>query len=237
MFNLDDPVVRLKTGLLDRILPTNHVIVFGDMYVVEGGYTEYCATHGATNATLVDTLETVGWLQTRLAHRNIDFYKGDFSNPGFMASIGSHYSVAVAYEVLLHQPALVKTLNLMLASVSDKIVIVQPTLEEQPVPNSLVFLPGNPDSSLYPAGEQHPEYAAFSLEDVNQSNWIWGITASFMRAALAAEGFEVTYEELGDPLPNDRWSQWGCIAERTRSLDHRHWSKMRANPELHEGWK
>ncbi|MGH3577562.1 MAG: hypothetical protein ACRDU0_08405, partial [Mycobacterium sp.] len=229
-------VVRLKIDLLDRLLPSAHVIVYGDMYVVEGGYTAYCAENGGAVVTLVDTLETVNWHQKRLEVRNIDFQKGDFANEGFMRSLRGGYSAAVAYDVLLHQPGMLHTLHLMLADVSEKVAIVQPTLEEQSTPNTLVFLPGSTDKGLYPMAAQDDEYLAFALDEVNQSHWIWGITASFMRSALAAEGFEVTHEQRGLDLPNARWSYWGCVAERRSYPDGRHWTRMRPTPLLYEGW-
>jgi hypothetical protein len=236
MLNHEDPMVRLKTGLLDMILPSQHVIVYGDMYLVDGGYTEYCATHGAAVATLVDTVETAAWQQTRLEHRNVDFFKGNFADEGFMDSLPGGYSAAVIYDVLLHQPSLINTLHLMLANVSEKVAIVQPTLEEQAVPNSLVFLPGNSDTNLYPLSDSDAEYHMFSLEEVNQTHWIWGITGSFMKSALAAEGFEIAHEQLGEPLSNNRWSWWGCVAERKSFPDQRHWSRMKATRLLYEGW-
>lgn len=80
MIDLDNGVVQFKTALLDRVLPTWRVIIYGDMYVVEGGYAHYVATHGAEMATLVDTTETRAWQQTRLHVDNLDFLKGDFAN-------------------------------------------------------------------------------------------------------------------------------------------------------------
>src|ERR1022692_3004607 len=101
MLNYDDPLVGLKTKLLDLLLPTSSVIVYGDMYIVEGGFTEYCATHGADVATLIDTLETVSWQRTRSEIRNLDFYKGNFADEGFMRSLRGDFAAAVAYDVLL----------------------------------------------------------------------------------------------------------------------------------------
>lgn len=236
MLRANDPVVDFKLSFLQRVLPCEHIAVYGDMYIVEGGYTEYCAKNGATRATLVDTLETRGWQETRLRQSNIDFYKGDFANAAFMRTVPDTFSAAVAYDVLLHQPALLHTLNLMLQPVEHDFVVVQPMLEETDVLNTLVFLPGNEDRSLYPLASSHAEYQAFSTEEVNQTNWIWGITPSFLRAALVSEGFEVVHEDFLAPFPNPRWSWRGFHAERRRRLDHRHWSQMRATPLLHPGW-
>ena len=223
-------------SLLERILPCEHVVVYGDMYMVEGGYTEYCAKNGATCATLVDTLETFGWQQARLRQRNVDFYKGNFADAGFMAALGGPFDTGVAFDVLLHQPAIVNTLHLMLAPVEKDFVIVQPTLDELDVPNSLVFLPGNSDLGLYPLDAQHAEYNAFSTEAVNQTEWIWAMTPSFIHSLLLTEGFRIVHEEVLGPFPNPRWSWRGFHAQRERVVNHLHWSQMRATPLLHPGW-
>lgn len=205
------------------------------MYKVEGGYTEYCATNGANTATLIDTLETVEWQRTRILRRNLEFYKGDFADPFFMSSVPPMFSAGVAFDILLHQPPLLTALNLMLSKISDTFAIVQPMLVEQEHPNTLVYLPGN-EGYLYPMGENHVDFHAFSLDEVNQTQWIWGMTPSFMKAALASEGFEVTFEQTLAPFPNPRWIWWGCVAKRTHQVDGRHWSHMQPHPLLHDGW-
>lgn len=92
------------------------MIVYGDIYIVEGGYTHYGATHGASMATLVDVAETPGWQRTRLGVNNLDFYKGDFANERFMSALPGPFTSGVAFDVLLHQPTLMHSLHLMLES-------------------------------------------------------------------------------------------------------------------------
>jgi hypothetical protein len=237
MLDLNDPVVKFKLNLLDRVLPAENVIVYGDMYVVDGGFTRYVAAKGAKRATLVDTLETRAWQQARLEHPTIDFYKGDFSNQYFMNALVGTFETGVAYDVLLHQPPLLHSLHLMLEKVEKYFVFAHPTLEEQPTANALIFLPGHPNHDLYPMAEPHNEYQAFSVEIVNQSQWIWGITASWMRAALATEGFKMILEDSLASLPNRRWSLWGGIAERQSWPDEQHWSRLPPYRGLYEGWE
>lgn len=184
-------------------MPAKSAIVFGDMYIVEGFYTAKCLEYGCGQVALVDSLETPGWLQRRLADGRIDFFKGDFSDPFFMASIRERYSISVVFDILLHQASLLSTLHMMLEKTEDAIAIVQPVLKERETQNALVYLPGQPaDSGLYPLAERSEEYRAFGPEEVNQAHWIWGMTPSFIRSVLTSEGFEIVREENAGQLEN-----------------------------------
>ena len=83
----DSPVVQFKTAILKKAMPAESAIVFGDMWKVDGFYTKKTLELGCKRAVLVDSLETAKWLKTRLQYPQIDFFKGDFSNPLFMKSI------------------------------------------------------------------------------------------------------------------------------------------------------
>jgi hypothetical protein len=234
MLNEDDPVVHLKLQMLRAAMPARSAIVFGDMYIVEGAYTAKCLEYGCERAVLVDSLETPGWLQTRLADGRIDFFKGDFSDAFFMQSIRERFSVSVVFDILLHQPPLLSTLHMMLDKSEDAIAIVQPVLKERDLQNALIYLPGQPrDSGLYPVGEPSAEYLAFDVKEVNQSHWIWGMTPSFIRSVLAGEGFEVVLEEGAGELENPQWTWWGCVARRSTE-NPRHWSRQAPTPGLYE---
>ncbi len=238
MLNEGDPLVRFKLDILRRAMPARDAVVFGDMYMVEGGFTKKCLDYGCERALLIDTLETPNWLDQRRAHPTLDFYKGDFSDALFMNSISETYEIGVAFEVLLHQPPLLHTLHLMLRCVETTFLVVQPILKEAEVPNTLVYLPGNPDTGLHPLGEETREYQLFDVAQVNHSHWIWAMTASFTRAALAGEGFEITYEEAFREMPNSRWLVWGCVAERRRAPESSHWSAHSKTRDLYmpSGW-
>jgi hypothetical protein len=232
-----DPVVEFKLSLVDRVLPTKSAFVFGDMYIVDGGYTRYIAEQ-AEGVILLDTLETKPWQRARLEQSNLEFYKGNFAEEAFMRSLPQpHATVGLAFDVLLHQAALLHALHLMLEKVEHSFVFAHPTLEEQPLANSLVFLPGHPDQSLYPYPVPDEEYRAFSLVEVNQTHWIWGITASWMRTALQTEGFEIVHEESLDGQLKERWNWWGGVAERRTWPGVLHWSHMQHHPGLHDGWE
>jgi hypothetical protein len=230
-----DPFVAFKLRLLRSAMPAADAIVFGDMYIVEGAYARKCIDLGCKRALLVDTLESTGWLEGRLRYPTLDFRKGDFANPLFMRSFSEQYDIGIAFDILLHQAPLVSTINLMLEKVREKFVIVQPVLEEQALPNSLVFLPGNTAvEDLHPTwGETH----IFDLDQVNHSHWLWGITPSFLRSLLASEGLEIVEEERLYDLPNPRWSIWGCVAQRTSEKPAAHWSNHVLTHELYPGWR
>jgi hypothetical protein len=225
MFDEDDPLVRFKLEILRRAMPARDAIVFGDIYGVDGAYTEKCLDYGCERALLIDSNETSAWMRTRLARPSLEFYKGDFSDAMFMASVRETYEIGVAFDILLHQAPLLHTLHLMLEKVSGRFLIVQPMLEEQPLPNSVIYLPGNTAEDLHPFSERPDDYRVFDVTQVNQSHWLWGLTPSFLRSALAGEGFRVIHEAVAEPvLPNPHWSWQGFIAER-ESDNPGHWSK------------
>jgi hypothetical protein len=224
VFNEEDPLVQLKLEILRRALPARDAVVFGDIYGVDGAYTAKCVEYGCERALLVDTHESAAWLRLRLEHPSVDFYKGDFADAFFMASVRETFEVGVAFDVLLHQAPLLHTLHLMLEKVTGRFLVCQPMLEEQPVPNTVVYLPGNTDTRLHPYPELPDDYRVLDVGQVNQSHWIWGMTPSFLRSALAGEGFEVVFEAARENLPpNERWSWRGYVAER-RAGDRAHWS-------------
>jgi hypothetical protein len=236
VLNETDPVVRLKLELLQAAMPAKSAIVFGDMYIVEGGYTAKCIDLGCENALLVDTFETPAWLQTRLRYPQIDFSRADFSDPLYMSSIREKFSIGVVFDILLHQAPLLATIHLMLECVTDALVIAQPVLKERADPNSLVYLPGQPDEKLYPLAARSDQFRAFDVLNVNHTHWLWGITPSAFRSILAGEGFEVQHETTGADLPNAQWNWWGCVARRTRD-NPAHWSRVEWPRGLHTtGW-
>jgi hypothetical protein len=233
--DLSSPFVAMKYRMLDAAMPAASAAVFGDIYVVDGAYTRRCLELGCERVVLVDSLETAGWQRQRLEHPQLDFYKGDFSNALFMASIAERFDVTVAFDILLHQPPLLHTLHLILDKTAKRICIVQPMLKELDTPNALVYLPGNPQTDLYPLASRSDEFKAFDVHAVNQSNWIWGMTRSFTISALAGEGFEVIAEETGPDLENPRWYWGGFVAER-RSEPTGHWSTTRPVPGIYSAW-
>jgi hypothetical protein len=234
VLNESDPIVQLKLRMLQAAMPAASAIVFGDMYIVEGAYTAKCLEYGCERAALVDSLETPGWVETRLRDPRIDFFKGDFSDPFFMQGLRGSYAISVAFDILLHQAPLLGTLHLILERTEEAIAIVQPVLNERENANALVYLPGQPaDCGLYPLAAPSEEYRAFDPREVNQSHWIWGMTPSFVRAALAGEGFEVSHEETAGALENPQWVWWGCVARRREGNPH-HWSRQAPTPGLYQ---
>jgi hypothetical protein len=221
----DDALVQFKLSMLDRALPAESAVVFGDVWRVDGGYTVACAERGCKRVLLVDGLETPAWQEERLRRPEIDFFKGDFSNPLFMRSFDARFEVGVAFDILLHQPAMLGTLTLLLEKVESRFCVVQPMLEEQATPNSLVYLPGNSGGTdIYPLEAPSAEVKVLDAEAVNHSNWIWGMTPSFLDSAMTGEGFRQVAAETLAPLPNPRWSWWGAVYERVRERAPGHWS-------------
>jgi hypothetical protein len=232
----DDALVDFKLKMLDRCMPAQSAVVFGDIWRVDGGYTVACAERGCEEVLLVDSLETPGWQEARLANPQIDFRKGDFSDPLFMVSIRRTYELCVLFDIMLHQPAMLGTLATMLAKTSKRLCIVQPMLEEQDNPGSLVYLPGNPNvDELYPLEKPSSDFQVFDPEQVNHSHWIWAMTRSFFTAAMKGEGYELVHEDNLGPLPNPRWSWWGAVFERQGERPAGHWHAHGGVPGLYTG--
>jgi SAM-dependent methyltransferase len=218
-------LIAFKLAMLERCTPAAGAVVFGDIWGVDGGYTLECAERGCERVMLVDSLETPAWQEERLRHPQVDFRKGDFSDPLFMSSLQERFELGVAFDILLHQPAMLGTLTLLLDRVEGRFCVVQPMLEEQAEPGSLVYLPGNPDRELYPLEAPDPDVKVFDVDQVNHANWIWGVTPSFLTAAMRGEGFDLAHEEILGPLPNPRWQWWGAVYERhSQGRSKAHWS-------------
>jgi hypothetical protein len=236
MLDREEPVVSFKLDVLARALPgCESAVLFGDMWRVDGGYTIECAEH-CDRVLLIDSLETATWQQERIAQPKIDFRKGDFSDPLFMASVRESFSLGVAFDILLHQPTMLGTLALMLRMVEGRFCVVQPMLEEQAHPGTLIYLPGNSSvAELYPLEAEASDHKVFDVEQVNHSHWIWAMTPSFLTAALTAEGFDLVHEEVLGPLPNPNWNWWGAVYERKRPRPPGHWTNLRFEPGLYVG--
>jgi hypothetical protein len=233
MLDERDPYVKFKLEMLKRAMPAESAIVFGDIYRVDGAYTKKCLDHGCRQVLLVDTLETARWQETRIQFPTLEFYKGDFSNPFFMRSFVRTFDVGVVYDILLHQAAIVHTLHLMLEKVGRRLCIVQPMLREQSIPNSLIYLPGNPNRELYPKRENSDQFLQFDVHQVNHSHWLWGITVSFLTSVLKGEGFELVHQsECQDHSLTEQWILWGGVAERTEP-NPAHWSVVQPSNGLH----
>ncbi|HEY1774827.1 MAG TPA: hypothetical protein VGG41_01595 [Solirubrobacteraceae bacterium] len=232
MLDESHPIVRFKLDLLEMAMPAESAIVFGDMWVVEGGYTIKCADLGCQRALLVDTFETTGWVETRAGDPRLDFYKGDFSDPFFMASIRERFAISVSFDVWLHQARLLQTIHNVLDKTQEAAIIAQPVLKERAHLNSLVYLPGQPaGSGLFPFAAPSPDAGAYEVRDVNTAHWIWAMTPSLIRSVLVGEGFDIAHEATSDLLPNPNWCMWGCIARRGPN-NPAHWSRSQPSPGL-----
>lgn len=238
MLDRDESVVQFKLEMLERALPeADSAVVFGDIWRVDGGYTVECAQH-CERVALIDSMETAAWQEERIANPAIDFHKGDFSDPIFMAAVRDSFDLGVVFDILLHQAPMLGTLTLMLELVEKRFCVVQPMLEEQNEPGTLIYLPGN-DSvrGLYPLDGEASDHKLFDVGQVNHSHWIWAMTPSFLTAAMAAEGFDPVFEESLGPLPNPRWQWWGAVYERRRPRSEGHWANQVTQRGLYtEGW-
>jgi hypothetical protein len=236
MLDRGEPVVAFKLEVLGQALSgLDSAVLFGDMWRIDGGYTVECARQ-CERVMLIDSLETAAWQEERIANPAIDFRKGDFSDPLFMATVCEQFGLGVVFDILLHQPTLLGTLALMLDLVGERFCVVQPMLEEQAHPGTVTYLPGNTSvAELYPLEAEVADHKLFDVDQVNHSHWIWGMTPSFLTAAMAAEGFEPIFENTLGPLANPRWNWWGAVYERQRPRSEGHWRNQGVQRGIYPG--
>lgn len=230
-----DPIVDLKLAMLDAAMPAKSAMVFGDVWGVYGAYSQRCLDLGCEDVYLVDSLRTPEFEQRLREQPHLHYIFGDFSNPQLMLGLDQAAEIGVAYDVLLHQGPLTAAIHLMLDRCERAICISQPTLREQDLPNTVVYLPGNTGRAELSPAYSHLEGGgtsaihAFDPLQVNHSHWLWGMTRSFLENVLIGEGFEIVAEQRGPDLANPNWYLWGCVAERKRA-NPGHWSSSHVNP-------
>ena len=177
-----NPVVEFKVGILEKAMPAESAVVFGDMWKVDGFYTKKTLELGCKRAVLFDSLETEKWLKTRLQFQQIEFFKGDFSNTLFMKSIQEKFDIGVAFDILLHQALLLNTLHLMLEKIEKRFASFNPCSGNNNIPIALFTYQEIPTN--YIPWERSMASTRCSNSQVNQSHWIWGMTSTFLHAVL-----------------------------------------------------
>jgi hypothetical protein len=81
VFNEQDPYVQFKLETLRRTTPAQSAIVFGDIYMVDGGYSRKCLDYGCKEVLLIDSLETVQWQKNRIENRPFQGKPGQRRGP------------------------------------------------------------------------------------------------------------------------------------------------------------
>ena len=78
----------LKLVILEKAMPAESAVVFGDIYKVYGLYAKTCLDLGCKRVLLLDSLETPEWLKLRLEHAKIDFYGSSGNRVGSWKDVG-----------------------------------------------------------------------------------------------------------------------------------------------------
>ena len=197
---------------------------------VDGFYSRSLLGMGFSRVVLVDLVETARWVAHRLeAPAWTSIRATSPTRSSWPASAST--STSVAFDVLLHQPTSCDAHHM--ASKVDRLCIVQPMIEERAEPATVVYLPGNGATPLlHPFGADSP--LPNPVDAVDAGHWIWAVTPSFLRHAMAGEGFEIVHEARYEALPNPSWFWWGCIADRGDG-PVTHWSRTPRQPGLFPG--
>jgi hypothetical protein len=219
-----DETTRRKMGLIERCLPVESCIDFGGMWEVDGLYSRKCVELGIPRVTMVDTHESENWNRNQSLRTGIDFRKGNFSEEAFMATIGDSYDLALAYDVLLHQIDLRRTLALMLSKTKKFFLFSQPILPDQLMPflNCMVLLSGSRARNLVPFHGHETGRLNYwkNFSDptiIDTGHWLWGMTPSSVESLMAGFGWKPIHREFWRGwLPRlSRWKLCGMIFIRS----------------------
>jgi hypothetical protein len=216
-----DATVKRKLDLVKRCLPVGSVIDFGGMWEVDGYYSKQCLKRfGIKKVTMVDAEESENWRADPALREGLDFRKGDFSSERFMESIAHSYDLAIAYDVLLHQIDLRRTLTLMLSKSKRFFLISNPVIPDAAMlyRNSLILLSGSRSPDLIPFHEEWTKEMDYwrnfrDSSNVARNHWLWGMSPSFIESLMAGLGWHLAHKEVWkDPfLQNHRWRMGGFI--------------------------
>jgi hypothetical protein len=163
----------------------------GAMWGIEGALSFAAARAGATAVTALDVMApTAGFLQQQATTPGVRFVHGDVHDPATVAAVEPH-EVVWCSGVLYHAPHPLLTLERLRSVTTRTLLLATETIPE---------VPGAPSACLFaPPPGTHPAHRTPFAADAGYRNWYWALTASAVRAMLAATGFTVTTTE-GDAL-------------------------------------
>jgi hypothetical protein len=180
----------------------------GGMWLVNGGYSIYCADHAAKRTTLVDFHATPEFLASQLERNNLTFLERNFALPETAQEVGE-VDCVMLFDVLLHQvkPDWDEVLEAY-APYTQRFLIYNQQftgartvrLLDQGPEWYLRHVPHSPGDTpeyldlLEKADQLHPRYSDGRTYRDMHDVWQWGITDEDLKRKLEKCGFRVTYE-------------------------------------------
>jgi hypothetical protein len=164
----------------------------GAMWSVDGAVAFAAEAAGASSVSALDVMApTPAYLATHAQRGSrVRFVQGDLHDEATLAELGAH-DVVWCSGVLYHAPHPLLTLERLRSVTTRTLLLATETIPE---------VPGAPSACLFaPPPGTHPAHRTPFAADAGYRNWYWALTASAVRAMLAATGFTVTTTE-GDAL-------------------------------------
>jgi hypothetical protein len=176
------------------------------MWGIDGAIAFLAEASGASAVTGLDLMPATPAFATEHERRGsrVRFVQGDLHDPGVIAQVGRH-DVVWCSGVIYHAPSPLLTLERLRSITGQTLILASETIPELPgLRQACVFLPGLGDADRRAHASARPGTRALGVSepfDPAQSYgaWWWGISASALRAMLAASGFELL-EQHGDGL-------------------------------------
>jgi hypothetical protein len=195
-------IQRQKIALIAEIGKADSIRDFGGLWGVHGLYLlEGARVLESDFAEMIDVTPVEEFVVNarRLQQERaiqINMIEADFRTPDLF-EILRPVDVALLYDVLLHQDTAVEVIKGVTATTRECICVAQPVLKEEifTLPNAAVNLQfyGEELKDELRTGSWWPKEAPVRRFD--QSKWLWGQTASFLRSLFTGYGWRVEYEQ------------------------------------------
>jgi hypothetical protein len=204
----------------------------GGMWRVNGGYSVYCADHGARQVTMVDFHATPEFLADQQSRKNLAFLQRNFALAATSAEVNK-VDCVLLFDVLLHQvkPDWNEVLRNYAPYANQFLIYNQQftgaqtvRLIDQGQAWYLRHVPHAPgDTSEYSdlfekADELHPRYTDGRTYRDMHDVWQWGITDDDLKSLMSELGFQVTYErDCGEWPGTEEIRNKAFVFQRTSS--------------------
>ena len=196
----------VREQLVRRYAPGRSFADIGCMWSVDGEIAFLAEQAGANAVSGLDLMPASrAFIDAHERRRSkVRFVQGDLHDPEVIAQVGQH-DVVWCSGVIYHAPNPLLTLERLRSITGQTLILASETMPEVPgLVQACVFLPMLPEAQRRAHASARPGVTALGLSepfDPSQSYgaWWWGLSASALRAMLAATGFEVV-EQHGDAL-------------------------------------
>jgi hypothetical protein len=186
---------QLKKSLIARYVKDRTFIDLGCMWKVQGYFSYFAASSGASAVTAIDIYpETEKFFSYQAkSPRPIEFIRGDINDPNLINQL-QQFEIVFASGLLYHMANPLAFINNLKKICSQTLILGTMIIPEiNGLDNMAVFYPGlsRRQSKLWrlPLYQQGVDNAV--NKDDKYSNWFWGFTSSCVESFLQYADFEI----------------------------------------------